>query len=496
MKWEPSSLITIDVGGTTHTLTWGEFTASVAEAQTATTHGASLDLFWLLFGGVLVFLMMLGLALLEIGCVHKKNTKHIIIRILGDCCITGLTFYAVGYSFAFMDGNGFIGTTGFFMQGAEFTGASATQAFRGHHYADWFFQWAIASVAVNICHGAVAERISLPAYAVYSFCASLFIYPVCAHWAWAETGWASMLNEGNLLFDIGVMDFAGTGCLHMFAGTSALVGCLLLGPRLGKFTAEGHGHLPSQSVLLQFMGTMILWFGWYGFNCVSTLSLEGTKGDVMAKVAVNLTLSACTAGLVTSILYKVLVAGHFDISQANNGILAGCVAVTGSCPVIEPEAAIVLGVLGALVYLSIAHLLERAGIDDVVDAIPVHLGCGFLGTLAPGMFASPSGVKTFYGSNRTNCGFFYTCEGGGGKQFGAQIVYALAVFAFVGVCVSLVFGSMKAIGCLRVSAEAERMGMDAFEHGGSAYDDGDDAPRATDSYRDVQSPQDDNKHAA
>ncbi|EQC28204.1 hypothetical protein SDRG_14028 [Saprolegnia diclina VS20] len=320
MQWEPSSLITIDVGGTSRTLTWGEFTASVAEAQTS-SYSASLDLFWLLFGGVLVFLMMLGLALLEIGCVHKKNTKHIMIRILCDCCLTGLTFYATGYSFAFTHGNGFIGSSGFFMQGADFTGATATQAFRGHHYADWFFQWAIASVAVNICHGAVAERISLSAYAVYSFCASLFIYPVCAHWAWAETGWASMLNEGNLLFDIGVMDFAGTGCLHMFAGTSALVGCLLLGPRLGKFTAEGHGHLPSQSVLLQFMGTMILWFGWYGFNC---------------------------------------------------------------------------------------------------------------------------------------------------------IVYALAVFAFVGVCVSIIFGSMKALGYLRVSAEAERMGMDAFEHGGSAYDNGED----------------------
>ncbi|OQR94465.1 ammonium transporter channel family [Thraustotheca clavata] len=471
MQLNSSSVLTILVNGQPANVTWEQLSASVAEAQNL-AFNSTLDLFWLVFGGVLVFLMMLGLGLLEIGCCHKKNTKHIIIRILGDCCITGVTFYSLGYGFAFMDGNGFIGSSGFFMRGEEFTGATETQAFRGHHYADFFFQWAIASVAVNICHGALAERIAIIPYFIYSFCASLFIYPVVAHWVWAETGWASMFNP-NLLWDIGVMDFAGTGCLHMFAGTSALVGCIFLGPRIGRFSSEGHGELPKQSVLLQFMGTMVLWFGWYGFNCVSTLSLDGSKGDVMAKVAVNLTISACTSGVVTVFLDKMFGSGVYDPTQGNNGILAGCVAVTGSCCVIEPECALVLGVLGSIVYLSVARFLVYCGIDDVVDAIPVHLGCGFLGTLAPGIFGSPKSVKTFYGPDFENCGFFYTCERGGGKQFGVQLAYALAVFAFVAACCTVIFGSLKALKMLRVSAEAEIMGLDAFEHGGSAYEDGD-----------------------
>ncbi|KDO24914.1 hypothetical protein SPRG_09558 [Saprolegnia parasitica CBS 223.65] len=479
MQLNASSILTVIVNGQPTEISWPQLASAVASSPTiAPLH--TLDLFWFVFGGVLVFLMMLGLALLEIGCVHKKNTKHILIRILGDCCITGLTYYAFGYGFAFMDGNGFIGSSGFFMQGAAFVGASEGHAYSGHRYADWFFQWAIASVAVNICHGAVAERMQLRAYFVYSFCASLFIYPVCAHWVWAETGWASMFNEGHLFLDIGVMDFAGTGCLHMFAGTSALVGCLLLGPRTGRFSEKGDAcELPQQSVLFQCMGTMILWFGWYGFNCVSTLGLGGTKGDVMAKVAVNLTLSACTAGLLTVLLDKRFVTKTYDLGQANNGILIGCVSVTGACPVLEPEGAILMGVLGAVTYLLLKILLARAGVDDVVDAIPVHGGGGFLGTLAPGMLASPGSVKMFYGNDRTNCGFLYTCEGGGGKQFGAQIVYAIAIFAFVAGC------------CwLRVSLEAEAMGLDAFEHGGSAYNDGDEATQTNqESYHDaIESP--------
>ncbi|OQR82500.1 ammonium transporter channel family, partial [Thraustotheca clavata] len=291
------------------------------------------------------------------------------------------------------------------MHSDEFIGATDTQAYNGHRYADWFFQWAIAAVAINICHGALAERMQIRAYFVYSVCASIFIYPVCAHWVWAETGWASMFNTENLFMDLGVMDFAGTGCLHMFAGTSGLVGAIILGPRIGRFGSKGVVELPQQSVLFQFMGTMFLWFGWYGFNCVSTLGLGGVKADVMAKVAANLTISACTAGVVTVFLDRLLISKTYDISQANNGILAGCVVVTGSCSVIEPESALILGILGAFVYLSLKELLAKLHVDDVVDAIPVHCGCGILGTLAPGMFASPKAVKMFYGEAADNCGF-------------------------------------------------------------------------------------------
>ncbi|RHY03108.1 hypothetical protein DYB36_002978 [Aphanomyces astaci] len=462
MNINSSALISLTLDGQVTQITWGDLVAQVT-AHSAPTD--SVDLFWLVFGGVLVFLMMLGLALLEIGCVGAKNTKHIMFRILGDLCITGLTYYSVGYGFAFMGGNGFIGSSGFFMSGDDFVQATTDKLFRGHHYADWFFQWAVASVAVNICSGAIAERVSIGAYFSYTFASSLFIFPVCAHWIWSETGWASAFNVHSPLFRVGAMDFAGTGALHMFAGTSALVGCILLGPRRGRFGANAVA-LPKQSVLFQFMGVMLLWFGWYGFNCVSTLSLEGTKADAMAKVAVNLTLSACTGGIMTVLLmywsHKV-----WDIEAGNNGILAGCVAVTGCCPVIEPAVAVALGAIGSLVYVGVAKLVAKLEIDDAVDAVPVHLGCGVLGTIAPGFVASPTGVKMFYGSD--SCGVFYGCDTGG-NQLAAQVVYAVAVFAFVSATVATVFVAVRQFGTLRVSDEAERMGLDGYEHGGSAYD--------------------------
>ncbi|ETV99615.1 hypothetical protein H310_08266 [Aphanomyces invadans] len=473
MPINSSALVSITVDGQVTEIAWGDLVAQVT-AHSAPTD--SVDLFWLVFGGILVFMMMLGLALLEIGCVGTKNTKHIMFRILGDCCITGLTYYTLGYGFAFMGGNGFIGSAGFFMSGEDFIQATDDKLFRGHHYADWFFQWAVASVAVNICSGAIAERVSLAAYFCYTFVASLFIFPVCAHWIWSETGWASAFNAHNPLFQVGAMDFAGTGALHMFAGISALVGCILVGPRLGRFGPNAVP-LPKQSVLFQFMGVMLLWFGWYGFNCVSTLSLEGTKADAMAKVAVNLTLSASTGGIVTVLLtywsHKV-----WDIEAGNNGVLAGCVAVTGCCPVIEPAVAIALGAIGSVVYVSVAKLVAKLEIDDAVDAVPVHFGCGLLGKIAPGFVASPTGVKMFYGSD--SCGVFYGCSAGG-KQLGAQLVYALAIFAFVAATVAAVFIAVRQFGALRVSAEAEKMGLDAYEHGGPAYDhDGDGTNSTTD----------------
>ncbi|KAF0696779.1 hypothetical protein As57867_012454, partial [Aphanomyces stellatus] len=225
MKINATSALSITIDGQATTITWEDLAAQLADAQQSAP-ADTLDLFWLIFGGVLVFLMMFGLALLEIGCVSKKNTKHIMLRILGDCCITGLTYYTLGYGFAFMGGNGFIGSNGFFMAGDDFSKPTPTKLFRGHHYADWFFQWAVASVAVNICSGAIAERVHLAAYFCYSFVSSLFIFPVCAHWIWSEQGWASAFKTHDLLFDVGTIDFAGTGALHMFAGTSALVGCL------------------------------------------------------------------------------------------------------------------------------------------------------------------------------------------------------------------------------------------------------------------------------
>ncbi|OQR83413.1 ammonium transporter channel family [Achlya hypogyna] len=471
----PGDSVTMTVNGQPKTVSFTALTqALTANACSATgcasdvASAATLDHFWLVFGGCMVFFMILGFALLEIGCVHAKNTKHILMRNLGDLCITGLTFYAVGYAFLFGEGNVFIGYRGFFLQGDEFDTAAA-RGYPGLPYALWFYEWAIASVCVTIFSGAVAERIALGAYFSYTLLVGAFVYPVAGHWIWSTTGWASVLNTENLLFGVGAIDFAGCGCIHMVGGASALVGCLALGPRKGRFHTDGtHSELPKQSVLYQSLGTLVLWFGWYGFNCVSTLTLRGDLGAVMAKVAVNLTLAACTGGLCTVLLDRFTGSKTFDVCMGNNGILAGCVSVTGSCSVIEPEGAVALGAIASLVYLGLAKLVVRCRVDDVVDAVPVHLGCGTLGALAPGFFASSKGVAMAVGTG--SCGVFYRCNGNQGNQLAAQVVYVLAVFVWITGFCALLFGLLNKLGVLRCTPEAEAKGMDIYEHGGPAYD--------------------------
>ncbi|RHY04901.1 hypothetical protein DYB28_009949 [Aphanomyces astaci] len=471
-----NATVNVTVNGVVMAMTWQELTkalSSSTESVAATTTATALDLFWLLFGGMMIFFMILGFALLEIGCCHVKNTKHILFRNLMDLCITGVTFYAVGYGIAFSDGDAFIGHSRFFLQGPQFQ-TDDVATFNGRHYADWFFQWAVAAVCVTIFSGAVAERITLHAYFLYSLLMGAFFYPVAAHWIWSTTGWASVLApKSALLFGVGAIDFAGCGCIHMVGGMSALVGCLVVGPRTGRFKSDGAANeMPKQSVMYQCMGTLVLWFGWYGFNCVSTLSLSGTMGHVMAKVAVNLTLAACTGGLLTVLLDKLVGSKSWDPCMGNNGILAGCVSITGSCSVIEPEGAVALGAIAAVLYLALSKLVVKCGIDDVVDAIPVHLGCGTLGALAPGLFASSKGVAMYVGTG--SCGIFYKCNGLQGSQLAAQVVYVLAIVAWVGAFCTALFVSLKKLHLLRPDTTVEVAGLDVMEHGGPAYDDGKD----------------------
>ncbi|OQS03794.1 ammonium transporter channel family [Thraustotheca clavata] len=475
MNITSNSQVTLTIDGQHLTTTWVALTKELTTNQCSESgctsdvaSASALDVFWLLFGGCMVFIMILGFALLEIGCCHVKNTKHILMRNLGDLCISGLTFYVVGYAFIFGGGNAFIGNSGFFLQGDIFDTSNA-KSYAGLPYANWFFQWAITSVCVTIFSGAVAERISLGAYFCYTFLVGAFIYPIAAHWIWSTTGWASVTNTSKPLFGVGAIDFAGCGCIHMIGGASALVGCIIIGPRKGRFSSDGKAcEMPKQSTLFQTMGTLILWFGWYGFNCVSTFSLRGNLSSVMAKVAVNLTLAACMGGVCTVALDRLFGSKTFDICMGNNGILAGCVSITGSCSVIEPEGAVALGAIASLVYFLLAHLIVKSKIDDVVDAIPVHLGCGTLGALAPGFFASSKGVAMAIGTD--SCGVFYTCNGHQGSQLAAQFVYVLAIFAWiVGFC-TILFTCLNKFNVLRCTAQAEEIGMDKFEHGGPAYE--------------------------
>ncbi|CAM9265764.1 unnamed protein product [Ectocarpus fasciculatus] len=425
-----------------------------------------MDIFWLMFGAILVFFMQTGFAMLEVGSVSIKNTKNILIKNIGDASLGAICWWLLGFGVAFGDTTGrFIGTNAFALKGALFEDEDTGTLTNGYSYASWLFQWAFAATAATIVSGAVAERVSFNAYIIYSIVLTSFIYPVVVHWGWAG-GWASAWVEEDLLFDCGVIDFAGSGVVHMTGGLAALAAAIVVGPRTGRFNEDGTANtLPQQSAVLQTLGTLILWFGWYGFNGVSTLAINGLAG-VAAKTMVTTTISAAF-GAVTTVLLGKLNLGYWDGGAANNGLLAGLVGVTAGCSTCEPEGAMVIGIVSGFVYTYSSKLLVMLRIDDVVDAIPVHCFCGAWGVFAASLFATKDNYAAAYYDDRPKCaGAFY---GGNGNAVAANVVFILAVTAWVlATCMALFLGINAVIG-MRVDKEMEQIGMDDSKHGGQTY---------------------------
>ena len=415
--------------------------------------------------------MQSGFALLEVGSVSAKNTKNILVKNMFDAAVGALGFWSVGYAFALGSGNAFIGFDGFFLKSGFVDDNEGT--INGGNYAMWLFQFAFAATAATIVSGAVAERVQFTAYLCYAFVLILWVYPVVVHWGWSGDGWASAWKDSleDKFMNAGVIDFAGSGVVHMVGGTAALIGAVFIGPRKGRFDPEtGEPRdLPQQSAAFQALGTLILWFGWYGFNSVSTLALgvdsfDGELASVASKTAVTTTLAAASGCLGNLILGKINT-GIIDAGLANNGVLAGLVGITAGCSVVEPEGAVIIGFVSSIVYYFSSMLLIKLHIDDVVDASPVHLFCGAWGVIAAGLFATPTNYKLAYYDygSETPCGLFYGC---GGTQLGANIVFVLAVFAWTALNSVILFGVLKSAGILRVPEDEELAGLDLSHHGG------------------------------
>jgi len=248
-----------------------------------------MDTMWLMLGAILVFFMQTGFAMLEVGSVSIKNTKNILIKNICDAAIGAICWWLVGFGLAFGETSGrFLGTSGYALKGEYFEADDGTLT-NGKEYAFWLFQWAFAATTSTIVSGAVAERVSFVAYGIYAVVLTSFIYPIVVHWGWGD-GWASAFTEDRL-FDCGVIDFAGSGVVHMTGGTAAFFAALLVGPRMGKFNDYGEvNSLPEQSTVLQTLGTFIIWLGWYAFNGASTLAIVGVSG-IASKTMVNTTIS-------------------------------------------------------------------------------------------------------------------------------------------------------------------------------------------------------------
>jgi len=434
------------------------------------------DTFFLIFSGTLVFMMQSGFAMLCAGSVRQKNVKNIMLKNLLDACGGALGFWSVGYAFAYGGADSsfksFIGTQDFFI--ANFS--------TGSEYIGWFFQFAFAATAATIVAGTVAERCKMAAYLCYSVFLTGFVYPVVVHSIWSSSGFLTAFND-NPFRGVGVIDFAGSGVVHMCGGCTALVAAIVLGPRKGRFTdADGNPletphTFPAHSVALQILGTFILWTGWYGFNPGSALIIANADSAATSALCAVTTTIAAAAGCVTAMFTDTIIENYktgeasYDLTMAMNGCLGGLVAVTAGCSVFKPWAALIVGMVGGWMYLIASKLLIRLRIDDAVDAIPVHFANGMWGVLAVGLFASPDEMAVA-GYNSEHTGWFFSWAKGTGDAnlLLCQICAILWVCGWVVGIMTPFFIGLNFLNMFRVDPLEEEVGLDISHHRGSAYD--------------------------
>ncbi|KAM5553412.1 ammonium transporter 1 member 1 [Rosa sericea] len=427
----------------------------------------AVDTTYLLFSAYLVFSMQLGFAMLCAGSVRAKNTMNIMLTNVLDAAAGGLFYYLFGFAFAFGGpSNGFIGR--------HFFGLKEVPNSLGFDYSHFLYQWAFAIAAAGITSGSIAERTQFVAYLIYSSFLTGFVYPVVSHWIWSADGWASAFNTTNLLFGSGVIDFAGSGVVHMVGGIAGLWGAYIEGPRIGRFDHSGRSvALRGHSATLVVLGTFLLWFGWYGFNPGSFNKILVSYGatyygqwSAVGRTAVTTTLAGCTAAL-TTLFGKRILSGHWNVTDVCNGLLGGFAAITSGCSVVEPWAAIICGFVAAVVLCACNKLAGKVKYDDPLEAAQLHGGCGAWGIIFTALFASKKYVNEVYpGVPGRPYGLFM---GGGGKLLGAHLIQILVITGWVSATMGPLFFILHKLKLLRISAEDEMAGMDMTRHGGFAY---------------------------
>jgi len=422
----------------------GLLAPAVASAQEAVQDTAFvLNTFSFLIWGALVMWMCAGFTMLESGSVRSKNASVICLKNIGLYAIAGLMYYIIGYGLMYTDVGGFIGSLDWFygpsadeiaLLGGDESAAAAVVENGYAVTSDWFFQMVFVATTASIVSGALAERVNLWAFFIFTAVLTGFIYPVIGAWTWG----------GGWLGSMGFTDFAGSTIVHSTGGWAALAGAIVVGPRWGKFRKDGSVKVTAPSnIPAVTLGVFILWLGWFGFNGGSQLALgSATDAVAMSNVLVNTNLAAA-AGVVTAIIVSKPILGRTDLFAGLNGAIAGLVAITAGPNLDDARWAIVIGAVGALVCTAGLKLLERKRIDDVVGAVPAHLFAGIWGTLATAIAA--------------------------GADIVDQIIGVAAVGAFV-FTVSFALWTLleKTIG-VRVSRSVEEIGQDAAELGIDAY---------------------------
>lgn len=423
-----------------------------AAALASATQGV-LDNLWVFIAGILVFFMQAGFAFVEAGMTRAKNVANIMAKNMADFCVGVAMFFLVGFMFAFGGDGSFIGFD------LDYVGLSGLDLFPDPVAGEltpattFFFQAVFAATAVTIASGAMAERTKFTSYLVFAAAMTAFIYPVVVHWTWGG-GWIADLTIGDAVYS----DFAGSSVVHLTGACAALMGALVLGPRLGKYSADGTPRaLPGHSMPFAIIGVFILTFGWFGFNAGSELLAD----TFVMFVGLNTAVAAAFGGIAAAAAIWAKT-GKMDVGMTGNGILAGLVSITAPVGSVDPWAAAVIGALGGTIVVFGVLAIERAGVDDPVGAIAVHGLCGIWGTLSIGLFATHD--DAFLG--RSDAGLLY---GGGVDQLAVQLVLVVAVMAWTLTTTGVLFKALDAAVGIRVSEEEEYNGLDVMEHGAPGY---------------------------
>jgi Amt family ammonium transporter len=412
---------------------------------------------WVVLAAVLVMFMQAGFALLEAGLTRMKNVGHIAAKNALVLALASLVYYLVGFGIAFGDGgNGLVGGSGFFpsvedllaVGAAPFSWFAAVPGAAGY-----LFEVVFCAVSLAIVWGAMAERTRLWVYFVFGV-AFVLVYSVVSHWIWSPDGW---------LFGLGMQDFAGSTVVHYQGALAGLAGALLLGPRIGKFNADGEPNaIPGHNMAYTTLGVLILWFGWFGFNPGSTLSVDFGGVGFFAYVALNTNIAAA-AGVLGAIATSWVIVKKPDLSMMLNGAIAGLVAITAACAFVAPWAAIVIGLGAGAIVVGGTLFVERLGIDDPIGAIAAHGMSGVWGTLALGFLTVPALAQ------RLGTGSGGLLYGGGFRQLGVQVLGLAAVGAFTFGASYLVLWAMKVTVGIRTEPDVETAGLDVSEHGMWGY---------------------------
>ncbi|MDR1142811.1 MAG: ammonium transporter [Spirochaetaceae bacterium] len=426
---------------------------SLFAEETIETLGFSLDVVWLFIGSILVFIMQAGFALVETGLTRAKNAVNITMKNVMDFMFGAIVYWAIGWGFMYgRDALGLVGSDQFFY------GPMELSIDAGNFYKTWFFQVVFAATSATIVSGAMAERTQFKSYLIYTCFISAFIYPISGHWVWG----------GGWLAKLGFHDFAGSTVVHSVGGWAALMGAVVLGPRIGKYVKGEDGKvsvkaIPGHNIPYAALGVLLLFFGWFGFNAASTGIATVGEGGIwsglnIGRVAVTTCLAA-SAGGVSSLIFSWIWFKKPDASMTLNGILAGLVAVTAPCAVVSPGASIGIGAIGGvLVVLAVEFVDKILKVDDPVGAVSVHCVCGIFGTIAVGIWANAPGD-----------GVVGLLHGGGLTQLGIQLTGILAVGAWSAAVSLILFLVIKAVFGLRITPKEEAIGLDLSEHKAEAY---------------------------